>query len=270
MANLIPVTDPADERISAFRDIRERDVVGRQNRFVIEGKVVLRVAVTQSRYALDSLLILENKRAGMSELLERVPNEVPIYTASSVVFDAIAGFHVHRGIMGLCKKQAPETAEDILGRLPRTAVVLVLSGISNHDNMGGIFRNAAAFEAGAILLDRQCCDPLYRKAIRVSVGAALTVPFARIDAPLAAVRQLTALGFEAFAMTPNGEETIETASLLPRTAFIFGSEGDGLSGEVLEKSRTLRIAMSKQFDSLNVAATSAIALHRYWSAFGGS
>ncbi len=103
---------------------------------------------------------------------------MPVYAASQPVMDAIAGFHIHRGILAVGRKREADDPETLIASLPKRALVVILVGLSNHDNVGAIFRNAAAFGADAVLLDETCCDPLYRKAIRVSVGAALKVPFA--------------------------------------------------------------------------------------------
>jgi tRNA G18 (ribose-2'-O)-methylase SpoU len=127
--------------------------------------------------------------------------------------------------------------------------------------MGGIFRNAAAFGADAVLLDDTCCDPLYRKAIRVSVGAALTVPFARTGDGASLVRALAAAGFETVALSPRGETALGDLALGARAAALFGAEGPGLPAAVLDPTRPVRIAMAGGFDSLNVATTSGIVLH---------
>ena len=139
--------------------------------------------------------------------------------------------------------------------------MLLLSAIANHDNIGGIFHNAAAFGVKAVLLDADCCDPLYRKAIRVSVGAALLVPFARIareDDPLAL---LDRHGFTALALSPSGATTLSKAPVARRNAVLLGAEGPGLSADLLSRATSVRIAMAPGFDSLNVATTSGIVLH---------
>lgn len=257
----IRIDDPADPRIAAYRDIRERDLVGRQGRFVAEGKVVLNVLFTARRFEAESVLLLENRLAGMESLLELIPEEVPVYVASAPVIDAIAGFHMHRGILAIGMRSEEETHAGLLSALPEEALVVALMGIANHDNMGAIFRNAAAFGADAVLLDGTCCDPLYRKAIRVSVGAALKVPFARQGSADELVSTLTDNGFEIVALTPAGKTEIADAARSRRMALLLGSEGEGLPRNVLERLKTVRIGMAEDFDSLNVAAASAIALH---------
>src|SRR5690606_6667624 len=120
----------------------------------------------------------DSRLEGMRETLADLPEAVPVYVAGREVMDQIAGFPIHRGVLALGLRGKRHTPQELLAGLPPRALILVLAGISNHDNVGSIFRNAAAFGADAVLLDGQCCDPLYRKSIRVSVGAALRVPFA--------------------------------------------------------------------------------------------
>jgi tRNA G18 (ribose-2'-O)-methylase SpoU len=177
--------------------------------------------------------------------------------------DRIAGFHMHRGILAIGHKGAPENASALVNALPAEALVVVLVGIANHDNVGSIFRNAAAFGASAVLLDQTSCDPLYRKAIRVSVGAALKVPFTTFADTAELVQMLDSEGFAQLALSPNGKTDIRDAERTKRLALYLGSEGEGLPQALLSRLTTARIAMSRDFDSLNVAAASAIALHHF-------
>jgi tRNA G18 (ribose-2'-O)-methylase SpoU len=236
--------------------VRERDLVGRRGRFVAEGRVVLEKAVAAGRHPLASVLVAEHRLGSLADIL---PGHVPLYAASQAVMDAIAGFPIHRGILAVGERAEPPAAE-LLEGLPERALVVALSGIANHDNMGGLFRNAAAFGVDAILLDAGCCDPLYRKAIRVSVGAALTMPFARVEADMVGV--LASAGLEVLSLSPAGDVELDDVAVAPRMAVLFGAEGPGLPAEVLARTRTVRIAMSGGFDSLNVATTSGIVLHR--------
>jgi tRNA G18 (ribose-2'-O)-methylase SpoU len=203
MAVLTPVTDPDDPRLKAYRDVRERDLVGRAGLFVAEGRVVLEKLARAGRHPLRSLLIAEPKLPGVRDLLEQFADELPAYVAAQAVMDRIAGFPMHRGVLAVGERR-PIAARDLLSGLPESALVVGLSGIANHDNMGGVFRNAAAFGADAVLLDADCCDPLYRKAIRVSVGAALTVPFARLAPGADLIGTLQGAGFEVLALSPRG------------------------------------------------------------------
>jgi tRNA G18 (ribose-2'-O)-methylase SpoU len=146
-------------------------------------------------------------------------------------------------------------------------MAVVAFGIANHDNMGGIFRNAAAFGASCVLLHGDCCDPLYRKAIRVSVGAALTVPFARFDGAADPMELLAGHGYRALALSPAGTTALRDLPARDgRTAVLVGAEGPGLPPSVLTRAESVRIEMAGSLDSLNVATASGIVLHHL--AFG--
>jgi len=262
----IAIDDPDDPRIAGFRQVRERDLVGRQGGFIAEGEVVLAAAVRAARHPLTSLLIDEKRLAGLKPVLDALPQATPIYAARQAVMDAVVGFHIHRGILALGQRAPMASAQALLAGLPRRSVVLALFGIGNHDNMGGLFRNAAAFGAGAVLLAPDCCDPLYRKAIRVSVGAALTVPFAGFapgDDPIALLAEH---GFEPVALSPAGREPLSALAPPARTAVLLGAEGPGLPPALLERSRTVSIPMAGRWDSLNVAVTAGIVLHHLTAA----
>jgi tRNA G18 (ribose-2'-O)-methylase SpoU len=262
------VADAEDDRLAPYRNVRERDLVGREGRFIAEGKVVLNVLLSNPAFAVESLLILENRLAGLSQQLELCPPDVPIYCVSREVMDAIAGFPMHRGILAVGRRNTLRSIDALIDIMPDEALAVVLCGISNHDNMGSIFRNAAAFEADCILMDETSCDPLYRKAIRVSVGAALKVPFAREGSIEAIVAKLQTAGFDIFALSPAGITDIYDAKPSRRVALLLGTEGDGLPKLLLEKLKTVKIPMSGSFDSLNVATASGIALSRF-SRFSG-
>lgn len=265
-ADPIRIEDAGDPRIAGFRAIRERDLVGRENRFVAEGKVVLNVLFSARRFVPEAALILDRRLEGMRDTLALAPPDMPIFVAAQPVMDEIAGFHIHRGVLALGRRRPDEDAGALLAGLPGDALVVALSGISNHDNVGAIFRNAAAFEADAVLLDATCCDPLYRKAIRVSVGAVLKVPFAMLPDEAALFDVLERHGFAQIALSPAGTEDVADLSRSGRTALWLGAEGPGLPAATMARMRTARIAMSAEFDSLNVATAGAIALHRLWRA----
>jgi tRNA G18 (ribose-2'-O)-methylase SpoU len=263
MSRIIRIDDAADPRIADYRNVRDRDLARGGDTFIAEGKVVLSVLFRAGRFPARSALILENRLDGMADVLATAPDDLPVYVASQAVMDAVAGFHIHRGILALAERVALPSPADLLASLPQDALVVVLVGIANHDNIGAIFRNAAAFEADAVLLDQTCCDPLYRKAIRVSVGAALKVPFARGGSASELADDLVKHGFTAIALSPAGEESLAQVAPSGRTAILLGTEGEGLPPALMQRLRTVRIAMSESFDSLNVAAASAIALHRF-------
>lgn len=257
----IRIDDPLDPRIDAYLRVRERDLVGREGRFLAEGLVVLRMLV-RSRFEVESLLVAEARRETVEELVAELPAEVPLHLAPQRVMDAIAGFPMHRGVLAVARRGVEPTLGELLARVDRpNATVVVCVGLSNHDNVGGVFRNAAAFGADAVLLDAESCDPLYRKAVRVSVGGALRVPFSRGSSALELLAGLAQAGFELVALSPGGSE--ELADFVPRgkVALLLGAEGPGLPEAILQATRTVRIEMAPGFDSLNVAATSAVALH---------
>jgi tRNA G18 (ribose-2'-O)-methylase SpoU len=258
---IVEVADPLDPRIEPYRQVRERDLVGRQGLYIAEGRVVIEKALAAGRHPLVSMLVAQQRLAALAPLLDLLASDVPVYAAAQPVMDAIAGFPVHRGLLALGRRAEPSPAA-LLAGLPAEALVVALVGIANHDNMGGVFRNVAAFGADAVLLDATCCDPLYRKAIRVSVGAALTIPFARLDAGADLLAELEAAGFEVVALSPRGAvELGDLPSLVGRTAALIGAEGPGLSPDLLARAKTVRIDMTQGFDSLNVATTSGIFLH---------
>lgn len=256
------IIDPDDPRIAAYRAVRERDVAGRGERFIAEGEVVLRLLLSgRARHSVESVLIAENRIGGLGDLLAALPDDTPLYVASQKVMDAVVGFHIHRGVLGVGRRAPDAGAGPLLASLPAEALVVALVGVSNHDNVGGVFRNAAAFGADAVVLDGSCCDPLYRKAIRVSVGACLTVPFARGGSGEALLDGLEEEGFETVALSPSGDVHLHEIDRGKRAALLLGAEGPGLPAGLMRRVKTARIAMAAGFDSLNVAATSAVALY---------
>jgi tRNA G18 (ribose-2'-O)-methylase SpoU len=261
----IAITDPDDPRIEPYRAVRERDLVGRQHRFIAEGEVVLRVLLKQRRFAIESLLLAENRVDSLGDALGNLPSDVPVYRANRQVMDAIVGFPIHRGILAVARRAPLPSVEAFLADLPEEALVVGLVGLANHDNVGGIFRNAAAFGANGILLDPESCDPLYRKAVRVSVGGALVVPFTRVHSVDAMVQALQSASFDVLALSPSGKETLSQVKPSRRTALLLGAEGPGLPQDLLARTRTVSIPMSSGFDSLNVATTSGITLHHLTS-----
>lgn len=261
MTRAVAIHDADDPRIAGFRDIRERDLAGRGGHFIIEGEVVLRTAARGGRFAVHAVLLAQKRVAGLADLIEALPSDVPVYSAGQAVMDAIAGFPIHRGILALGRRAPTPAPDDLLGGLEGAAVVVALFGIGNHDNMGGVFRNAAAFGASAVLLGSDCCDPLYRKAIRVSVGAALTVPFAWLSADDDPVALLDRHGFTPFALSPAGEQPLAALRRPPRAALLLGSEGPGLDAALLARATSVSIPMAGSFDSLNVATSSGVALY---------
>ncbi len=258
----ISLTSADDPRIAAFRDVRERDLTGREGLFIAEGEVVLNVLTSAwSRCRARAVLLADKRLAKLEPVLARLEPEVPVYTAPQEVLDGIAGFHLHRGILALGEKPAPLDADAFLATRPEQSVLVGAVGIGNADNMGGIFRNAAALGACGVMIDPGCCDPFYRKAIRVSVGAVLRTPLMADLSALAMVERAEAYGYVPLALTPEDGPDLLELEPPARSLVLLGAVGPGLPPEVLARARPVRIPMASGFDSLNVAATSAIVLH---------
>ncbi|MEM7458421.1 MAG: RNA methyltransferase [Pseudomonadota bacterium] len=261
---IIQITDRGDPRIAPFIGVRERDLTGgADGRFIVEGKVPLSILLTQSRFEVESLFLCETRLAPLATLLQDVPKDVPIYTAPQTLMDEIAGFPIHRGILACARKGSQMDLSAILSGQR----ILVLNQLSNHDNVGAAFRNAAAFGVDGIILDSQSCDPLYRKAIRVSSGASLWLPFHHGGRGEDHVSALKAEGFAVWAMTPRTDAAALHAQPVPdKLAIVLGAEGPGLPDGLIAAAHPVRIPMSPGFDSVNVATAGAIALAHVFSA----
>lgn len=261
---IIDISDPDDPDICGFKQIRERDLVRQHHQIIIEGRVVLQHlllhAQDNKRVRLTKLLVLENRFDGIRALLDKLPSQTRIFRASRQVMDEIAGFPIHRGILGLADFEPDLHDWRWLDKMPTTGLVLVLSQISNHDNIGAIFRNAAAFGVDHIVLDGKCCHPFYRKSIRVSVGAALSVPFhygCELDE---ALDRLAMRDFSLYGLTPHQGTSLADVAPKGRNALVLGTEGTGLLQEHLQRLKNLTIEQSQHIDSLNVATASGLAL----------
>jgi tRNA G18 (ribose-2'-O)-methylase SpoU len=259
-ATIVRVDDASDAKLDPYLRVRERDLVGRDARFVAEGEVVVRVLAFESPYPIRSLFLEERRVDAMRDVIDHVSPDVPAYVVPQNVMDAVVGFHIHRGVLAIGERGDAVHPEALLYG---AGVVVGLVGLANHDNVGGIFRNAAAFGARGVLIDAATCDPLYRKAVRVSVGGALVVPFARCESENVLLDVIERAGYEAIALTPRGEVSIDELPPSNKRALILGTEGDGLPDHVLARARPVRIDMTqaKKIDSLNVAVASGIALH---------
>lgn len=254
---IVSVDDSASPHLEPYTRVRERDLAGREGLFVAEGEVVVRVLATRSRFRVRSLFLEERRVAAMKDVVEALSPDVPVFVAAQRVMDDVVGFSIHRGILALGERGAPLAVEDVVAR----DVVVGLVGLANHDNVGGVLRSAAAFGAG-VLYDATTCDPLYRKAIRVSVGGALTVPFAEMRDAHAMIDALERAGFAVFALTARGDETIDRAVRgAARRALLVGTEGDGLPEAVLARARRVRIPMKPDLDSLNATVAASIGLY---------
>lgn len=264
----IPITDFRDPRIDVFRDVRDRDLRGREQLFMAESELVVRRLLrTPSRLA--ALLLSRHKHEILAELLTELPADVPVYVTTVEMMSEIAGFHVHRGVLAVGHRPpaaalAPDAAfRNVPPRGPVT--MLAAQGITNVDNMGALFRNAAAFGAHGVLLDDSCCDPLYRKAIRVSMGHALSVPYGigAWPAALTALRDthdVTLLAAEVRA----DAAPLWTLDLPSRLAIVLGAEGAGLDDATVQACDGVAcIPMAPGVASVNVAVASAVFLYEW-------
>jgi tRNA G18 (ribose-2'-O)-methylase SpoU len=260
----IEISDPADTRTAAYRQLRDaglrRRLEADEGVFVVEGARTVRTLLA-SRWPVLSVLLRPERLAGVADVVEEAERRgAPVYIAAPACFDAIAGFPVHRGVLALGGRQAlPE---------PRTLVAaadsaVVVEGVNDHENLGAIFRNAAALGAGAVLLDPSSCDPLYRRSVRVSVGQVLRVPFSRVTPWPTSLADLTESGFSIVALDPHAITTIDSVPPISKVAVMVGSEGSGISEAAhAYAAHRVRIPMAKGADSLNVATALAIALYR--------
>jgi len=267
VSRIIAVEDPADSRLIPYRDLRDRALRDRGD-FIAEGEVVLRTLLRSGRHPIRSMLLAERQAERLADLIATAPEDVPVYAAPQAVMDKIVGFPIHRGILAHGQAAPAISADALLSGLPPDAVVLGLMGIANHDNVGGLFRNAAAFGAAAVVLDAACCPPLYRKAIRVSVGAALTTPFVQLPAGADVLALFERHGFEVVALSPAGGRPLRELERRGRIAVLLGTEGAGLSPALMARTQTVSIPMAAGFDSLNVGVTSGIVLHHLMQGAG--
>lgn len=262
----IRVRDPADPRLEHYRNLRDVESRRRHEQaagvFVVEGERALRT-VLDTGWGVESVLVLDTKLDRLEGLFGS--SGAAVYVAGRDVLAAVAGFPVHRGVLAIARRPAPAEARSLAAG---TALALVVEGVNDHENLGSLFRNAAAFGVGAVLMDPSTCDPLYRRSVRVSVGNVLRVPFARLDPWPGALGDLSGEGFTIAALTPQGDVALdEAAGLLAgapgRVAVLVGSEGEGISEAALERATIrVRIPMAAGVDSLNVSTAAAVALSR--------
>ncbi len=263
----ISINHTDDPRIAAYRQVREAHLASRSGLFLAEGREIVRTLLTGSLYRAQSVLVTPVALESIADALAQVHGDLPVYIAEQHLMNQIVGFDIHRGCLAAGERPSTTAMETLLAALPPRATVLALESLTNHDNVGAIFRNAVAFGVAGVVLSADCCDPLYRKAIRVSMGGALRVPFARATGRFAeVVADLKAAGFTTVALTPGGDvEARAMARRLagsPRRALLLGAEGPGLTPDVMTAADLgVRIDMAPGVDSLNVATAAAIALH---------
>lgn len=257
------ITGPDDARVSDYRIVTDGELLRARGLFVAEGRLVVCRLIEDGRWPVRSVLVTETAMRSLEGVLDRLPPETPVWVDPVGDFRGITGYHVHRGCLALGERQADGNAGAIV---EAAQTVVVLEGVGNADNIGAIFRNASALGADAVLLDPACADPLYRKAIRTSMGAVLRTPFARTDTALGAVALLRSRGFVVAALTPQSpadDLVVRTGSGRPeRLAIVAGTEGAGLSAAVADAADLrVRVPVRPEADSLNVATAVGIALH---------
>jgi tRNA G18 (ribose-2'-O)-methylase SpoU len=260
----IPVDDPADPRLADFAaadPVHRRREIERAARaagfLVAEGSLAVRRLIGTGR-PLRAVLVDEVQRAALADVLDDV--DAPVYLGSRRLIEATIGYAFHRGaIASADRDDGISTAALVEG----ARTLAVLEAISDLENLGAIFRNAAAFGVDGVLLDPRCADPFARRSVRVSMGHVLSVPWARAAAWPDALGDLRAAGFTVAALTP--APSAVPIDRLPggRIAFVLGTEGAGLDEAAMAAADLrVRIPMAPGVDSLNVAAASAVAFHR--------
>ena len=254
---VVRVDDPDDPRLADYVGLSDpalrRRVEAERGFFVAESPLVVRALLASGR-SVRSVLVSPGQHAALADVLDHL--DAPVFVADDRVLAAVVGFDLHRGAVASGVRWPLPAVASVLDGARRVAVV---EKLNDYENLGGIFRNAAAFGVDAVLLDAETADPLYRRCVRVSIGHVLTVPFTRLGS-LAEVR---AQGFTLVALTPAaGAEPIDRIVWPDRCAVLLGAEGPGLSQSWLEAAdRRVRIPMRSGVDSLNVATAAAIAFY---------
>ena len=252
-----------DPRAAEYRDLRDAELIRRRGQFVAEGRLVVQRLIEDQRYSIRSLLLSPTARDALRPWLSRLDPGVPIYVSPVAHFLEITGFDMHRGCLALVDRPPLASAAEVLAQ---ARLAVVLEEVANADNVGGVFRSAAAFGADAVLLSPGCCDPLYRKAVRTSMAATLTVPFSRVAEWPGGLGILRARGFELVALTPREPalplDDFVRRNRQERIALLIGSEDVGLTPEVEAMADCrVRVAIRPDIDSLNLSVAAGIALH---------
>ena len=268
MANIIEITDFSDPRLDLFARLTEgqlrRQQESEQGIFIAESPKVIERALNGGYEPVALLMERKHIDGDAADILARCP-DVPVYTAGREVLESLTGFALTRGVLCAMKRRPLPAVEDLLKDARRVAV---LEGIVDPTNVGAAFRSAAALNMDAVLVTPTCCDPLYRRAARVSMGTVFQVPWTRIGDdhtqwPHPGLERLNAMGFKTAAMALRDDSvSIDDPNLLAeeKLAIVLGTEGDGLTDETIRScDYTVKIPMSHGVDSLNVAAASAVA-----------
>ncbi|MDP6600932.1 MAG: RNA methyltransferase [Phycisphaerales bacterium] len=269
MSPPIPVSTFDDPRIDVYRNVRDADLRGRQHLFLAESEVVLR-RLLRMQWPLHSIFVSPRKYERLAGVFADSPMDAPVYVADLALMTRIVGFRVHRGALAAVHRPAPAdlSLDNLIDQLrdQKQVTLLLAEGITNVDNMGAIFRNAAAFGVDGVVLDGTCCDPLYRKAIRVSVGQVLSMQWAVAEDWGSAIDRirtelnLTIIGCE----SGQGGCAMRDVPHAPRMAIAVGAEETGLSATTLQRCDAIaEIPMSGSVPSINVAVASAVALYEF-------
>jgi len=262
--DVIDILDPADSRVDDFRDLnsvdRRPDLPTGKGLVIAEGVLVAQ-RMLASRFRPHAFLGTQRRLLELADDLADAG--APYYRAPAEVMAEVVGFHLNRGVLGAARRAPELTVSDVI-RGART--VAVLEGVNDHENLGSIFRNAAGLGVDGVIFGTGCADPLYRRAVRVSMGHALLVPFAKAQQWPADLNQLQDNGFRLLAMTPNpaAQTLAEAIDGLAdqKVAILVGAEGPGLTETAMRASDTrVRIPMARGTDSLNVATAAALAFY---------
>jgi tRNA G18 (ribose-2'-O)-methylase SpoU len=262
MAELVEVSDPADPRLTDYRDLRDvelrKHLEAEHGLFLAEGEKVVRRAV-EAGHRPRSFLMAERWLDGLADVL--ATTDAPCYVVSEALAEEVTGFHVHRGALASLERSPLPSVEAVLDG---ARSVLVLEEIVDHTNVGAIFRSGAALGFDAVLLAPRCADPLYRRSVKVAMGAVFALPWTRLPDWYDALPSLSSRGFTTVALTL-AEEAVpveDAVAGVDRLALVLGSEGHGLSPRWEETAdRRAVIPMAAGIDSLNVAAATAVACY---------
>ena len=263
MGEIISVEDPHDPRLADFTDLTDVELRRRrepaEGLFIAEGEKVIRRAVAAG-YRMRAMLLTDKWLGVMADVVAAVA--APVYRVTPQVAEQVTGYHVHRGALAAMARRPLPRAEELLADARRVAV---LESVNDHTNVGAVFRSAAALGVEAVLLSPDCADPLYRRSVKVSMGAVFAVPHARLSPWPHGLAALRTAGFSLLALTPDAS-AVPLDDLrphtLPRAALMLGAEGTGLSARAQDWADTrVRIPMAAGVDSLNVAAAAAVAFY---------
>ncbi len=264
MGSVLDVDDPADPRLDDFRDLnsvdRRPDLPSGKGLVIAEGVLVVQ-RMLASRFRPRAMLGTDRRLRELTADLEAT--DAPYYRATAEVMADVVGFHLNRGVLAAAPRPGELTVDQVLDG---ARTVAVLEGVNDHENLGSIFRNAAGLDVDAVVFGTGCADPLYRRAVRVSMGHALLVPYAWATAWPADLTVLRDRGFRLLAMTPDRDAPMLSDAMATavddRVAILVGAEGPGLTETAMRASDIrVRIPMSRGTDSLNVATAAALAFY---------